>query len=193
MRRRANNELTQESSCLPWELGSGSAPWQWETERPLSASRQLPAKSGLFPAVLKLYSIPQNPAKQVDLCCLLDCASRSSHWYTRHIFFHSSFTPNRTSLFVVRNSFPSLVFMLCEYLQAVIMYISLPSCHSARLHVLCSFNSCFVTQSLPPPNHFLLFYSQLPPVPVAHFAWGGNAIFMLILCGGWSSLCLWST
>lgn len=31
-------------------------------------------------------------------------------------FCLSSFTPNRTSLFTARNAFPSLVFMLCEYL-----------------------------------------------------------------------------
>lgn len=61
------------------------------------------------------------------------------------------------------------------------MSISLPSCHSARLHVLCSFNSCFVTQSLPPPNRFLLFCSQLPPVPVAHFAWGECYIYVNIM------------
>lgn len=97
-------------------LGEQGTPWPWEAGRPLRISHQLPAKSGLFPAVLTLCSTPQNPAKQVDSRCLLDSVSRSSPWYTSHIFFLSSFAPNRTSLFTARNSFLSLVFMLCEYL-----------------------------------------------------------------------------
>jgi len=74
----ANNVLTQETSCLPWEQGTGTAPWPWETERPLRVSCRFPAKSGLFPAVLLLCLISQNPAKQVVIGCLLDCASTIS-------------------------------------------------------------------------------------------------------------------
>lgn len=109
----------QWTMCLPRRaavLGEQGSPWPWEAERPLWISHQLPAESGLFPAVLTLCSTPQNPAKQVDSRCLLGCVSRSSPWYTSHIFFLSSFAPNRTSLFTARNSFLSLVFMLCEYL-----------------------------------------------------------------------------
>lgn len=75
------------------------------------ATQSIPAKSGLFPAVLMLCSIPQNPAKQVDLRCLLDCASRSSPWYTSHIFssLHSLPTEPLYSL----QGIPSLPWCLC--------------------------------------------------------------------------------
>lgn len=130
-----NNVLTQESSCPPWEQGAGTAPWQWETERPLRLSRQLPAKSGSFPAELMLCSVPQNPAKQVDLVAYY-IVPREVHSAIQATCF-SSLHSFPTESFYSLQGIPSLPWCLCF----VIIYrlLSYPSC-SARLYVLCSFN-----------------------------------------------------
>lgn len=100
---------------------------------------QVPAKSSLFLAVLMLCSVPQNPAKQVDLGCLLHCASRSSPWYTSHIFSSSHSIP--TEPLYSLQGIPSLPWCLC--IVNIYRLLSCPSCrccHSARLDALCSFN-----------------------------------------------------
>lgn len=171
-----NNVLTQESSCPPWEQGTGTAPWQWETERPLRLSLQLPAKSGLFPAELMPCSIPQIlPSKWTYVAYYI--VPREVHPAVQVTCF-SSLHSLPTESFYSLQGIPSLPWCLC--FVNIYRLLSYPSC-SARLYVLCSFNLLFVTQSLPPPHHFLLFYSQLPPVPVAHFALGKCCIYVNII------------
>lgn len=115
MSRTAKNVLAQENSCLPWEQGAGTAPGQWETERPLRVSHRLLAKR-LTPCCTDALFSPSESCQASGLVLPTRLCLKKFTLIYKPDFFLSSFSPNRTSLFTARNSFPSLVFMLCEYL-----------------------------------------------------------------------------